>query len=90
MTAKGNDRPAAFGDSLQIIYSNPSARAPAMGYRSNLPSTTSSAVLKWPQRLLRLPAGSDFSVFSNSSGNFSSVSDDYEPRAFHQNENLGE
>lgn len=37
-------RPATFGDSLQIIYSNPSARAPDMGYRSNLPITTNAAV----------------------------------------------
>lgn len=37
-------RPAAFGDSLQIIYSNSSAQTPDMGYRSQIPTTANSAV----------------------------------------------
>jgi len=32
-----------------------------------------SAVLKWPQKLLRLPAGTDFSVFYNESENFTPI-----------------
>ncbi|MEN9404519.1 MAG: hypothetical protein RL091_3222, partial [Verrucomicrobiota bacterium] len=31
---------------------------------------TYSAVLRWPEKLIRLPAGTDFSVFYNQSGNF--------------------
>lgn len=31
---------------------------------------TYSAVLRWPQKLLKLPAGTDFSVFYNQSSNF--------------------
>jgi outer membrane receptor protein involved in Fe transport len=37
-------RPAGFGDSLLIVYSNPSARTPDLGYRSQLPTTASAAV----------------------------------------------
>ncbi len=37
-------RPAGFGDSLLIVYSNPSARTADLGYRSQLPTTASAAV----------------------------------------------